>query len=289
MKSATPTARGLGRLAPLRGAGRRAPPPVVSSALSSLRLTGWAWGGALIGGLITALLFAPAAWLADAVSNATGQQLQLTEPRGTVWQGSAQLVLTGGIGSQDSTALPGRVQWRLRPALNGLTLALMTDCCTPDALRLAIRPRIGGLRIDLADGRSQWPAQLLAGLGTPWNTLQPEGRLDLSSQSLSAEWQAGRLQLSGGAVLEALGVSSRLSTLRPMGSYRLRLQGGPAIGLTLETIEGSLQLSGSGQWVGSRLRFTGEASATPEREAALSNFLNIIGKRDGLRSVITLG
>ncbi|RYF38628.1 MAG: hypothetical protein EOO25_16755, partial [Comamonadaceae bacterium] len=93
---------------------------------------------------------------------------------------------------------------------------------------------IGGARVDLADSRTQWPAQVLAGLGTPWNTLQPEGRLDISSRALSAEWNAGRMTLAGDAVLEARDVSSRLSTLRPMGSYRLRLQGGSAVGLTLD-------------------------------------------------------
>jgi general secretion pathway protein N len=84
-------------------------------------------------------------------------------------------------------------------------------------------------------------------------------------------------------------MSSRLSTLRPMGSYRLVVQGGDVPTLTLSTLEGALQLSGTGQWVGQRLRFTGEATATPEREAALSNLLNIIGRRSGARSIITVG
>ncbi len=87
----------------------------------------------------------------------------------------------------------------------------------------------------------------------------------------------------------ALRVASRLSTLRPMGSYRITLQGGTPAGLRLETLEGSLQLAGSGQWVGSRLRFRGEASAAPDREAALANLLNIIGRRNGPRSIISIG
>ena len=74
-----------------------------------------------------------------------------------------------------------------------------------------------------------------------------------------------------------------------MGSYRLTLQGGAAPTLALQTLQGDLQLSGSGQWVGQRLRFSGEASAAPEREGALSNLLNIIGRRNGARSLITLG
>ena len=65
--------------------------------------------------------------------------------------------------------------------------------------------------------------------------------------------------------------------------------GGPVPSLQLDTIEGALQLKGSGSWVGSRLRFTGEASAAPDREAALANLLNIIGRRNGSRSLITVG
>ena len=84
-------------------------------------------------------------------------------------------------------------------------------------------------------------------------------------------------------------MSSRLSTLRPMGSYRLLLSGGEVPTLALSTLDGALQLSGTGQWVGQRLRFAGEASAAPEREAALANLLNIIGRRSGARSIITVG
>jgi general secretion pathway protein N len=74
-----------------------------------------------------------------------------------------------------------------------------------------------------------------------------------------------------------------------MGSYRITLLGGQTPAVQLDTLEGSLQLSGSGQWVGSRLRFSGTASAAPEREDALANLLNIIGRRSGARSIITIG
>ena len=51
----------------------------------------------------------------------------------------------------------------------------------------------------------------------------------------------------------------------------------------------SLQLVGSGQWVGARLRFEGTATAAPDRVDALSNLLNIIGRRDGARATIKVG
>ena len=250
---------------------------------------GWAWAGAVLGVLPALVIFAPARWLANAVDQATGGQLQLQQPRGTVWTGSAQLVLTGGNASKDRTALPGRVDWQLRPTFSGVRTQLQASCCTPKPLQAQVHLGWSRIQLTVADGQSQWPAAWLTGLGTPWNTLQPQGQLALQTQGLVVNWAAGRMVLAGQAQLDARAMSSRLSTLRPMGSYRLAVQGGDVPTLTLSTLEGALQLSGTGQWVGKRLRFTGEATATPEREAALSNLLNIIGRRSGARSIITVG
>ncbi len=276
----------------LRTAPRTAPAARVrrGAATGGRSAWGWALAGALLGALPALALFAPAQWLASGVQRASGGQVQLTQARGTVWNGSAQLVLTGGQNSQDAVALPGRLGWQLRPTWSGGVRALLrAACCTPEPLHVNVRPRWGGAQVVLADGRSQWPAALLTGLGTPWNTLQLQGRLALHTEGLTAKWASGRMLLAGQLQLDALDVSTRLSTLRPMGSYRLLLQGGSAPTLQLTTLNGALQMHGSGQWVGQRLRFEGEATAAPEREAALSNLLNIIGRRQGARSLITLG
>jgi general secretion pathway protein N len=251
----------------------------------------WAWaaGGSLLGLALSIALFIPASWLAARVEGASEGRVLLSDARGTVWSGSADLLLTGGAGSTDSLALPTRVDWRIRPRWNGFKVELSTACCTPQAVALRVRPGWRGTRVDVQDNRTQWPASLLAGLGTPWNTLQLDGDLVLSSQSLSVEWIEGRLALAGRAELQAQRMSSRLSTLRPMGSYRITVTGGATPTLQLETLEGSLQLSGSGQWVGSRLHFSGVATAAPEREDALANLLNIIGRRSGPRSIISIG
>ena len=252
----------------------------------------WALAGLCLGALPALVLWAPARWLAAGVQQASGGQLQLRQPEGTVWTGSARLVLTGGGGSEDQAALPGRLHWQLRPAWGGALARIAADCCTAQPLRLRTTLGLGALQVRMADGQSQWPAGVLAGLGTPWNTVQPQGQLQLVTTGLTLQWAKGRMQLQGQLRLDALGMYSRLSTLRPMGSYRLLLQGGSggeAPTLQLSTLDGALLLSGSGQWVGQRLRFTGEASAAPEREAALANLLNIIGRRSGARSIITVG
>ncbi|WP_354004344.1 type II secretion system protein N [Ramlibacter pallidus] len=251
----------------------------------------WAWaaGGAALGVVLALVLFAPARWLAAGVERATGGQVLLADTRGTLWGGSAQVVLTGGPGSSDAATLPGRLAWELQPRWNGVAARVLADCCMTTPVDARARLRVGGLAVQVGDSTSHWPAALLAGLGTPWNTLQFDGDLQLATQGLSVEWAEGRPVIAGRAELVAQRLASRLSTLRPMGSYRITLQGGAPATLRLETLEGSLQLSGTGQWVGRRLRFRGEATAAPEREAALANLLNIIGRRSGPRSLISIG
>ena len=250
---------------------------------------GWAAGGAALGLLLALVVFAPAPWLATGIERLSGGQVLLADVRGTVWEGSARLMLTGGPGSTDAAALPGRIAWNLAPRPDGVAAQLRAECCTPTAIPLRARWRWGGVALQVGDSTSRWPASVTAGLGTPWNTLQFDGDLQLTTQGLSVEWVEGRPAIAGRAELVALRVASRLSTLRPMGSYRITVQGGTPATLRLETLEGSLQLSGTGHWVGERLRFRGEATATPEREAALANLLNIIGRRNGARSIITIG
>jgi len=251
----------------------------------------WAWaaGGIAIGLFIAVVLFIPASWLASRVAQATGGRVVLADPQGSFWNGSSTLMLTGGAGSNDRLALPTPVEWHVRPRWNGLRVELSTACCTQQPVALLVRPGLGSTAIAVEDSRTQWPASFLAGLGTPWNTLQLDGDLLLSTQGLSVEWSEGRLALSGRAELQAQRMASRLSTLRPMGSYRITITGGATPALQLDTLEGALQLNGSGQWVGARLHFNGAATAAPDREEALSNLLNIIGRRSGSRSIISIG
>lgn len=250
---------------------------------------GWALAGVLVGLLLTVLVSAPARWLTAALQQATQERVVFQEVRGTLWQGSAQLTLTGGAGSADAATLPGRLAWQLHPTGSGLQADVQADCCMQQAWHVRLQPRWGGAKLTLADSLSQWPAKVLTGLGTPWNTVQPEGQLSLSTQGLIFEWTQGRLLLAGQAQVEATHMTSRLSTLKPMGSYRIVVLGGATPTLQLQTLDGSLQLSGNGQWVGGKLRFEGDARAAPERLDALSNLLNIIGRREGARAIIKVG
>jgi general secretion pathway protein N len=258
--------------------------------------TRWAVWGAVVGALIGLILFAPASWLASALSRVSDQRLVLADAQGTVWNGSAQVVLTGGVGSRDASALPGRLQWQLRPRFNGVELRLNQACCLDRELLVQVRFGWSRYQIILPaqpQALGQWPAAWLAGLGTPFNTMQLGGVLRITSNGMTLESVQGRWRVVGGIDFDLLGVSSRLSTLDTLGSYRFSVRGGAGTGETatmnLETLDGALRLQGSGQWAGPRVRFRGEASAAEGQEAALNNLLNIIGRRQGATSVISIG
>lgn len=257
----------------------------------------WSVAGALIGVIGALIAFAPASWLARALASASGEHLLIVDTRGSVWNGSGVLVLTGGAGSRDASALPGRLHWQMRLKGAGLQLAARQDCCINGELLLGIKPGLGRVEVSV-DTKADWlarvPAGLLAGLGTPWNTLQLNGSLRLSARELKLESVQGRWRQFGELQLDLMNLSSRVSTVAPLGSYRFTVTAdtaNPGVStLRLSTLEGALQLSGVGTLnPGGKSRFTGEAGAAPGREEALNNLLNIIGRRQGARSVLTIG
>jgi general secretion pathway protein N len=256
----------------------------------------WSWAGLFCGAAAALLAFAPAAWLAEAVATQTDQRLLLSDARGTVWNGSAVPVLTGGVDSRSATLLPGRTSWSLGVRGSGLELRIRQPCCIGNELLLRLRPGLGRMAVQLQPGSDilgEWPAAWLAGLGAPWNTLQLGGTLRLASPGLNFDMTKGRWRVAGQADLDLNNIGSRLSTLDRLGSYRVHLDAsgagpsGPTI--TLSTVDGALLLSGTGQWTGAQLRFRGEARAAPGFEGVLDNLLNILGRRQGALSLISIG
>ena len=286
----------------------------------------WSIAGALMGACFALITQAPATWLANVISNASQHRFVLQNAQGTVWRGSAIALLADG--NQPPTAtrqspsqpllqanpsdqpssntssispntfgmpLPSRLHWDFASGFDRSLMRLVmraqikSECCTPEPLQLAVSMGWQGIRIDIANQQSQWPAHWLVGLGSPWNTVQPEGSMQLRTENLMWQSNLGTPKVQGLAELTLSQLATPLSTLRPLGTYRLRVQGGDTMAVTLATLEGGLQLSGNGQWANGRLRFKGEARAQPAFEAALSNLLNILGQRQGAISIMELG
>jgi len=156
-----------------------------------------------------------------ALERASGGRIELAETSGTIWNGSATVVLASGGTRQDARAsLPDPLSWHLSawPLLAG-TFELTLQ--HPSALSEPLRLRGGAGRLQIGSATLRLPAAMLAGLGAPWNTVRPGGVLSVRTEGL--ELQQGRWRGSLSAEWEY--ASSALTPVSPIGHYRLQTDG----------------------------------------------------------------
>jgi general secretion pathway protein N len=244
----------------------------------------------LVGATIAVLAFFPADWVASAVEQRTGGRLTLGDAQGTLWRGSA---FVGGAASGSGAVtplLPGRFVWALSP----LSLLGMVDMelSNPQALAQPVSFKGGWSQWQLSPSALLLPADGLAGLGAPLNTLAPSGRLRLSWTTLELALAERKVDVNGRTTLEMEDMSSRLSPLKPLGSYQLALDWrGQQAQLALRSIKGPLLLSGTGSLQNGRMQFSGQAEAADGYEQSLGNLLNLLGQRrpnSGGKNIIAL-
>ena len=287
---------------------RPSPPPAGASRRSPSRLGRGARRRGALGrrrrarsaSLAGLVLFAPAAWLASAVASATDERLILADARGTIWSGSA-VAGPHRRRRQPRRQLrcPAASSGRSRRAGYGVEVAARQDCCLQrhdaDPAPARARPHPRDAAAAAPSWVGQWPSAWLGGLGTPWNTLQlggsfaPDvaGRHDRVGRGPLAPRRPGRRSTLDG-------VSSRLTTLDTLGSYRVTLSGGgsgrqrdPAVARRPWTARCSSPAAAPGApAASSSAARRGRPRPTRRR---LSNLLNIIGRRDGARSIISIG
>lgn len=226
----------------------------------------------------TVLAFLPAAWLGPLVERQTGGRLTLGDAQGTLWRGSAFVGGAPGVGGAVTPLLPGRFSWTLSPlvVLGQVSMTLEN----PQALANPVRVEGSWSQWQVNAGELLLPAEGLSGLGAPLNTLAPSGRIRLTWNTLDLLRQERMVTLQGRTVLSMSDMGSRMSPVKPLGSYEMIMDWrGPQADLTLRTVRGALLLSGSGILQNGRLRFKGEATVADGYEDALGTLLNLLGQR----------
>jgi general secretion pathway protein N len=241
---------------------------------------------------VTALVMAPAQWVASAAETASGGRIVLAAATGSAWRGQAIVVLSPGAqASTGQVSLPEPLSWRLSPwrLLGGrLDLTLTHPSALPQPLHLR-----GDLarRIELGPASVRLSAALLAGLGAPFNTIRPGGLISLNWQRL--ELHGGRMQ--GDLAGEWEFATSTLTPVAPFGHYRLLAEGGfPGTRLRLLTVSGPLEMTGDGTIDDDgRLRFSGRARAASGADAStraqLAGLVLLLGRRDGDSAILSFG
>jgi general secretion pathway protein N len=237
------------------------------------------WGGlTALAVAVTILVFLPAAWLGPLVERQTGGRLTLGDAQGTLWRGSAFVGGAPGEGGSVTPLLPGRFNWRLSPLV--LFGQVNMDLANEQALAQPVQISGSWSQWQVSAGELLLPAQGLAGLGAPLNTLAPSGAIRLSWNLLDIARQGQTVAVQGRTVLSLTDMGSRMSPIKPLGSYEMTMDWrGQQASLSLRTVRGALLLSGSGTLENGRLRFSGQASAGEGYEDTLGNLLNLLGQR----------
>jgi general secretion pathway protein N len=238
---------------------------------------------------LTVLASFPAAWLGPIVERQTGGRLTLGDAQGTLWRGSAFLGGAPGAGGAVTPLLPGRFSWRLSPLVLVGHVALQLE--NPLALSQPLRVDGNWSQWQVSPAELLLPAEGLSGLGAPLNTLAPSGVMRLSWSALELVRQQQAVAVNGRTVLTMSDMGSRMSPVRPLGSYQLAMDWqGQQARLNLTTVRGALLLSGSGTLDRGRLQFSGQASAANGYEETLGNLLNLLGQRRmvGGKNIIAL-
>lgn len=212
----------------------------------------------------------PARWLLALQSDTS--LVALADASGTVWRGSAWIAL-GPQGAQ--RVLPQPLQWQWRWDTMALEL-------THPWLQGPLRARVGWGGLAIPAQSLRVPATVLPALGAPWNTLAPEGMLEINWQPLRL---GGDLPTGPIADLRWRNAGTALSSITPVGTYLLRVQGAGKAGttLTLSTESGLLAVTGKGQAGARGVSFEGQAtfadSATEAQRASLDGLLSTLGRR----------
>jgi len=235
------------------------------------------------------IMFFPATWMMYMVEAQTAGRITLGDAHGTLWRGSA--FIGGAPGGNDPVTplLPGRFSWRLSP----MVLLGSVDAELENAAALSQPVSVTGnwRQWQVSPAAILLPAERLAALGAPLNTVQPSGQMRLSWEPLQLAQQNGNIEIAGAMNLEINDLASRMSPIKPLGSYNLAFDWhGTQASVTLKTIKGPMLLNGSGMFDNGQFRFSGTAQAEAGQDQRLANFLNLLGQRrkEGDKEVIAL-
>lgn len=232
---------------------------------------------AVLSNAIVMLTLLPAAWITPQFARQTNGHVNLVDPSGSLWHGSATLMLAAGTDMSSATLLPGRIEWRTAfwPLFTGrVRMTMQHSEAMPEPITVDATPRTA----TVTPGAMTVPASLLSGLGAPFNTLDLQGNVQLSW----SDWRSFNREAFGQLTVTLTDVSSRVSLVKPLGSYRVLFQAqGESSTLDLTTTKGPLMLTGNGTVSATSTSFQGTASAAPEARDNLAGLLNLLGRPSG--------
>lgn len=216
----------------------------------------------------------PAALLVEAVGSFS-DSVRLSQPRGSLWHGSAQLHAgTSATGVRDL----GRLDWSLKPWWLFLGRAQLGIHLDGGLVRGQTQIGVSRSRFALEGLDASLPAGLVSLIYGPAAFFEPTGTIDV--RAASAELTASGLN----AKIEAnwRGAGGRFTGPATLGDYRIDITAqGPNAAIRLSTLRGNLDLNGQGTWNvagDGSIQFTGRAQPRGGNAAQLEPLLRALGR-----------
>ena len=212
------------------------------------------------------LVFAPASLMGYALDRASGGTLSLAQTKGSVWQGSGVVLLHQKTHYQTL----GSYHWNLK------IFSAAVQVQTGDGAPMTVRYVPFAGRVNIENLHVSLPVSIME-IGAPQlRPYQLQGSLETSSEHLMLDASG----LNGLITVDWLRAASGLSEIRPLGDYRILVQGnGATLDAQLSTISGKLLLAGKGSFDQTTgMHFNGTAQASPgAAEVELNELLHHIG------------
>jgi general secretion pathway protein N len=213
------------------------------------------------------------------VARTSRNTLAMTNMSGTVWHGS------GDLETRPAASPPlriGRFEWTINPLWLLTGKININVSLTGSGTALTGAARIGFGSLTLRNLKATFPAQLVPVFYAPAELIGPAGQIGLTAPALAWSRKDG---ITGTAEVLWQDAASSFSTVRPLGDYRLSLEGQAADAmLTLQTIRGELVLGGAGQYSSSQGVFEMAGTArSASQNPELDPLLKMLGAGNDVR------
>ncbi len=222
-------------------------------------------------GIYAAVLIvqAPATLVDAGLRQASNGRLRLAQAQGTIWAGAGLIEIRDVAGR---SAIAMNVDWRVLPDSFWRGRLVCEIELERAARRFPIAVSLS--KIEIADAQIDLPAAALVFVEPRLKPLRLSGDLLLRTSNLSI----GQDGMVGNIRVQWLDAGSALSPVSPIGSYELGIDGhGKSVHATLSTLQGPVQLDGSGSWTnGGNPEFHATAQVPPQYRQQLTPLLGLI-------------
>lgn len=219
---------------------------------------------------------APAALMAKALAQATKGAVMLTGAHGSIWSGQGELIVHRAPNAPLSM---GHGKWHVKPFWLALGRAKSVLDLTGPALSAHAIVDVNFRSIQLSDLDIRFPVALIEKLYVPASLVRPTGDVRVTAPAIDV---AGGVIL-GTAEVRWVNAASALSSVKPLGDFRLQLRGeSKETVLKLETLRGDLWLNGDGQYKNHEQQLSLSFSIKPlARADELEPLLMLFGANQG--------